>query len=230
MLEDLIENEADENSCMLLLDQERAFDRVEFTWLFKILEAFGFEKNFIKWITILYKDANSATLTNGRISRFFPVKRGVRQGDSLSALLFIIQAEPLAETVRDSPNNIEGITSLSYDNKITEFQLSQYAGYTTIILKHYSMITECLNILSDFGLASGSRFHMKKTKGLIFSQNFPPGRNIEITHGPEKVLGIPVGKNLNMSETWNKKTEKYFKKIAFLFGEIGIYLTKVKFS
>ena len=44
------------------------------------------------------------------------------------------------------------------------------------------------------------------SKGLIFSQNIPPGRNIEITHG--KVLGIPVGKNLNMSETWNKKTEK----------------------
>ena len=69
--------------------------------------------------------------------------------------------------------------------------------------------------------------HEKKNKGLIFSQHFPPGRNIEITHGPEKVLGIPVGKNLNMSETWNKKTEK---KITFLFGEIGIYLTKVKFS
>ena len=52
---------------------------------------------------------------------------------------------------------------------------------------------------------------MKKTKGLIFSQNLQPGRNIEITHGPEKVLGIPVGKNLNMSETWNKKTEKIKK-------------------
>ena len=207
MLEDLIENEVDENSCVLLLDQEKAFDRVEFTWLFETLEAFGFGKKFQKWIKILYKDANSAILTNGRISRFFPVKRGVRQGDSLSALLFIIQAEPLAETVRDSPN-IEGITSLSYDNKITEFQLSQYADDTTIILKHYSMISECLNILSDFGLASGSRLNIKKTKGLIFSQNFPPGRNIEITHGPEKVLGIPVGKNLNMSETWNKKTEK----------------------
>ena len=161
MLEDLIENEADENSCMLLLDQEKAFDRVEFTWLFKTLEAFGFGKKIIKWIKILYKDANSAILTNGRISRFFPVKRGVRQGDSLSALLFIIQAEPLAETVRDSPN-IEGITSLSYDNKITEFQLGQYADDTTIILKHYSMIST----VAYLG-------HGEKTN---YSAN-PPGRN-----------------------------------------------------
>ena len=54
MLEDLIENEADENSCMLLLDQEKAFDRVEFTWLFKTLDSFGFEKktsNGLKYYT-----------------------------------------------------------------------------------------------------------------------------------------------------------------------------------
>ena len=138
---------------------------------------------------------------------FFPVKRGVRQGDSLSALLFIIQAEPLAETIRDAPN-IQGITCLSHDNKITEFRVSQYADDTTIILKHYSMIADCLNILCDFGSASGSRLNIQKTKGLIFSQNFPPGQNIEISLGPEKVLGIPVGKTLNMTEFWNKKIEK----------------------
>ena len=74
MLEDLIENEADENTCMLLLDQEKAFYRVEFTWLFKTREAFGFGKKIIKLIKILYKDINSAILTNGRISRFFSSK------------------------------------------------------------------------------------------------------------------------------------------------------------
>ena len=109
----------------------------------------------------------------------FPVKRGVRQGYSLSALLFIIQAEPLAETVRDSPN-IEGITNLSYDNKITEFQLSQYADDTTMILKHYSMISECLNILSDFGLASGSRLNIKKKpKVWYFNKIFHQGETLK---------------------------------------------------
>ena len=49
---------------------------------------------------------------------FFPVQRGVRQGDPLSALVFIIQAKPFAETIRDAPN-IQGIISLSYDHKST---------------------------------------------------------------------------------------------------------------
>ena len=80
---------------------------------------------------------------------YFPVKYGFRKGDSLSAVLFIIQAEPLAEIIRDALN-IQSITSLSYDNKSTEFRVSQYADDTTIILKHYSMITDCPNILRDF--------------------------------------------------------------------------------
>ena len=44
-------------------------------------------------------------MTNGVISKYFPVERGIRQGDSLSAL-YIIQAEPTA--IRDS-HNMKGI-------------------------------------------------------------------------------------------------------------------------
>ena len=46
ILEDVIENGIDENSCFLLIDQEKAFDRVETKWLFNVLEGFGFGQNF----------------------------------------------------------------------------------------------------------------------------------------------------------------------------------------
>ena len=76
ILEDVIENGVDEDSCILLLDQEKAFDRVDKNWMFSVLKQFGFGENFLKWLRILYKNASSAILTNGYISEFFRVGRG----------------------------------------------------------------------------------------------------------------------------------------------------------
>ena len=47
-------------------------------------------------------------MRNGHLSQYFPISRGIRQGDAMSALLFIIQSEPPAETIRSSPD-IKGI-------------------------------------------------------------------------------------------------------------------------
>ena len=111
----MIENGIDENSCFLLIDQEKAFDRVETKWLFNVLEGFGFGQNFMKSIRILYKYAQRAIITNGVISRNLPVGRGIRQGDSLSPLLYIIKAEPMAQAIRDS---MEGIQTKSMEDRI----------------------------------------------------------------------------------------------------------------
>ena len=87
-------------SSILQLDQEKAFDRVEWEWLFKTLESFNFGNRFINYLKTLYKNSKSSILTNGYQSRYFNITRGIRQGDSLSALLFIIQFEPLMRKIR----------------------------------------------------------------------------------------------------------------------------------
>ena len=45
------------------------------------------------------QNAKSAIVTNGVVSEYFDISRGIRQVYSMSALLYIIQAEPLAEVV-----------------------------------------------------------------------------------------------------------------------------------
>ncbi len=45
---------------------------------------------------------------NGQCSKFFRVERGVRQGDSLSPVLFALSIEPLAEAIRKN-TGIQGI-------------------------------------------------------------------------------------------------------------------------
>ena len=106
-------------------------------------------------------------MTNGVISKYFPVERGIRQGDSLSALLYIIQAEPMAQTIRDS-HNMEGIWTKTMEGECVEYRLKQYADDTTIILKHFDMIQTVLDLLNKFGTASGSKLNITKTKCLLF--------------------------------------------------------------
>ena len=58
------------------LDAEKVFDRVEFGFLFKASEMFGFGEMFIKWIRLLYNGPEAAVQTNGYISSYFELGRG----------------------------------------------------------------------------------------------------------------------------------------------------------
>ena len=87
MIDDLLfekENE-NENPVILMLDQEKAFDRVAWSWLFESLKKYNFGDIFISWLEIIYEDAKSCIMTNGVQSEYFDISRGIRQGDSLSA-------------------------------------------------------------------------------------------------------------------------------------------------
>ena len=63
---------------MLSLDAEKAFDRVEWDYLFYTLKQFGFGARFISWIMVLY--SSPAVRTNNNLSSYFPLRRGTRQG------------------------------------------------------------------------------------------------------------------------------------------------------
>ena len=98
----------DEDQAIFLEDKEKAFDRIEWDWLFATLKFFGFGDKFISFLKSMYKDAKSSVITNGYQSEYFDITRGIRQGDMLSALLYIIQMEPLAEKIRQN-KSIKGI-------------------------------------------------------------------------------------------------------------------------
>ena len=100
------------------LDAEKAFDRVEWSFLFASLKHFGFGPYFINWIKTLYNSPSASVSTNRHISRPFQLQRGSRQGCALSPLLFCLFIEPLAASIRQC-NKISGIQSKSYHHKIS---------------------------------------------------------------------------------------------------------------
>lgn len=63
---------------ILLVDFEKVFDIVEWLYLNRVLNIFGFEDSFKLWVKILYIDFFSCIINDGFIFNFFNIGRGVR--------------------------------------------------------------------------------------------------------------------------------------------------------
>ena len=81
---------------LLCLDFEKAFDSLDWSFMFKMLRAYGFRDGVCKWIGTFYKTIKSTVIVHEQATSWFPVERGCRQGDPISLYLFILSVKNLA--------------------------------------------------------------------------------------------------------------------------------------
>ena len=165
LLRDVVDyvSDADLPCAILSLDQEKAFDKVDWHFLQKTLSTMGFGPSFCRWVSLFYTGIQSAVIVNGYISEFFSLSRGVRQGCPLSALLYVLVAEVLGASLRSSPH----IVGVAIPGSIESAVTSQYADDTTVICTSDSSILEVFAIFSLYEKATGARLNMSKCKGLF---------------------------------------------------------------
>ena len=209
------------DSIILLQDQEKAFDRVEWDWLFSTLRYFGFGEKFINWLITIYKNSKSSLMTNGYQSAYFDITRGIRQGDSLSALLYIIQLEPLAQKIRND-NSFAGIKVKlnNQNNHELEIRGCSYVDDSNTFLYNKNEIQNFTKVLAKYEKVSGSKINFEKTKAMAVNNlpGLPTERvgGIEIITGPEKALGVPIGeRDKDNTELWESLIAKVKKKLDF---------------
>ena len=152
-----------EPGILVSLDQEKAFDRVNHSFLFRLLEQLGFGPSFIRWVHTLYTGANMRIILNGFLSGRIDLKRGVRQGDPLSPLLYVLCVEVLACQIRSSPF-ISGF--LLPGARGTHFRVRQYADDTTTFVRNISSLTQIFNLVSLYERGSGARLNRSKTEAM----------------------------------------------------------------
>ena len=157
---------ADQNNiggAIVSLDQEKAFDRVEISFLMKVLERMGFGSSFRAWIMLLYTDVHSAVAVNRFVSGSFPVTRGVHQGCPLSPLLYVLAMESLACVVRADPK-IDGFPPRGGNNVV---KLPQYADDTSSFVCSDASLHALFGLFAKYEQASGACLNQGKCWGFL---------------------------------------------------------------
>ena len=82
------------------LDIEKAYDNVNWEVLLKLLKKMGFGEKWCSWIRTCISTVQFFVLVNGSPADFFGNSRGLRQGDPLSPLLFLVMMEVFSRMVK----------------------------------------------------------------------------------------------------------------------------------
>ena len=119
---------------ILKLDFEKAFDKVEHGSILKVLKHLGFGDKWISWFNDILRSGTSVVLLNGIPEKTIRCERGLRQGDSLSPLLFALVAD-LLQAILNLAKSM-GLLNLpirAYGSQ--DFPIVQYADDTLIIME-----------------------------------------------------------------------------------------------
>lgn len=82
---------------VLRIDMEKAYDRIEWSFLFEVLKCFGFSEGWIQLIWQCVSTMTYSLLLNESTFNLFSPQRDLCQGDPISPFLFIIYSEVLPQ-------------------------------------------------------------------------------------------------------------------------------------
>ena len=105
---------------MLMLDNAKAFDRLQHKFALDVLRAFNLPPSLISAVKMLYNGAETRVKINGHLAPPFPNTSGVKQGCPLSGLLYILVQEVQLRMIREDVG-IRGITIPGPDGEPSQF-------------------------------------------------------------------------------------------------------------
>lgn len=131
---------------LVSVDLQKAFDKVDHNYLWKVLRKFNLPEMLIECIQNLYRNAYSKIQFNGFLTNDIKINCSVRQGCPLSMLLFVLYVEPLLCKIN---NSISGV--LIYDKFIKTIA---YADDINIFIKNdeeFDLLIQILHSFESFG-------------------------------------------------------------------------------
>ena len=184
-------------------DIEKAFHSVNHCFLLQILRKFGFGIDFVSWIKTILKNQESCIINGGKTTKYFKLERGARQGDPISAYLFILVLEIFFIFVKNNPK-VKGLNMFKH-----EFLYTAYADDTTFFLKDRNSIIELMSELNTFSKFSGLKPNKTKFEvvdiGVLNGVQVALGgmKFVNLNNKTMKILGVLFLYNKNLEQDKN---------------------------
>jgi mannosylglycoprotein endo-beta-mannosidase len=203
---------------LIKLDVARAFDSVAWPFLISVLRQRSFGPRWVRWIISLLSSANTRVMINGAAGSKFRHGRGLRQGDPLSPLLFVLVMDVVAAMFRAA----EARGVLSPLPAGLRHRVSLYTDDAVVFARPIPAELEAIRgILDCFGEASGLRVNLLKSSAApiqcsqetlaVCAQAFPcPIKQLPCTY-----LGLPLSLKKLRKEDLQSILDKLARKLAF---------------
>lgn len=177
------------------MDQEKAFDRVDHSYLVSALWAFGFGDGFVSWLSLLYHNAQCLVKMGVGLSRPLSVRRGIRQGCPISGQLYSLAIEPLLCKLR---GRLSGLSLPGSCGLKCPPTLSAHAEDVNIFVSSQEDVQCLQDTLSLYEKATSARVNWTKSEALLLGQwrdqavpSLPGG--LELGREGLRVLGVFFG-------------------------------------
>jgi len=95
------------NGVIFKVDFEKAYDKVKWNFVQQTLQMKGFPPKWCRWVENFISRGSVSIKVNDDIGHYFQTKKGVRQGDPFSPVLFNIVADMLALLIKRAKNDME---------------------------------------------------------------------------------------------------------------------------
>lgn len=222
--------------CSFKLDIHKAFDSINWDFMFKTLEKMLFPARFINWLRICITSCMISVKINGALEGFFPCKTGLRQGDPLSPYLFVICMEVMTVMLR---TRIQDAPDFSFHWRTKQINLSHVIFADDIFLfckGNSASIRILLDSVLSFSALSGLRLNSHKSQVFFCGVDDYTMRDTIQRYGfmrgtlPISYLGLPlITSRLNAQscaplifrlcskiESWTVRTLRYSGRLQLI--------------
>ena len=211
-----------QNGVIFKIDFEKAYDKVKWSFLQQKLRMKGFSPKWCRWVEGMISGGSVGIKVNDEIGAYFQTKRGLRQGNPLSPILFNIVADILALIIKRAKDDgqIRGVIPNLLDDGLS---ILQYADDTIIFIDHDLEQAKNLKLLlCAFEQLSRLKINFHKSEIFCYGavkemQDFYNDLfGCNVGEYPFRYLGIPIHHRKLLNSEWRKVEERFEKKTLLL--------------